>query len=289
MILALHRHPAAGCRTRCSASSGQALVEALVAMFVLAVLWVGLNWLAHYQDMALSAAHASRHAAFIATRTDPEAVNPVADVPVSGQPRLAQWRTGPLAAVKHYFTGSAHRWNDRRGVALLEPESGVQASWQRLQPLSAIGQPGGAAADASALRREWSLEDAGILQTSITLAFGGSQDAPTHADGPLKLGVFDIPYPELRRLSHILVGAGHAASDIDTQQRVAASGLAWASAADNSLAAGATVASRAHGVDAPWNRHTPTFDWLRPWSGLVPGHLVQDYARSPHAPDRLPE
>ena len=43
---------------------GQALVESLVVLPVLAVLWVAIHWLAHYQDMALSATHASRFAAF---------------------------------------------------------------------------------------------------------------------------------------------------------------------------------------------------------------------------------
>lgn len=239
---------------------GQALVESLVALLALAVLWVALNWLAHYQDAALSATHASRHAAFVASRGE--------------QPDGHQAEAAP------FFTGSAHHWKNRKGQAVLEFDISVSTSRQRLPPLSAAAQPGAGSATATTLRREWSLADEGILRARVALDFIGLQPlVDGNSDASLlKLQGFDRAYPPLSRSISILTGAGHAGADDEVQSRVAASSLAWAAAHGVSRAAGTEITMRAEGVEGGWGRSAADFDWLQPWSGQVPGHLLSEYA-----------
>ena len=249
-----HAAVAAECKDM---QSGQALVESLVAMLALAVLWVALHWLAHYQDMALSAIHASRHLAFVAARAVPEEAG--------------------HAVAQRFFNGLAHRWTDRRGRVLLE-DTAVHVSQSRPRPLSAQAQPGKNLPHSAILRRDWGLEDAGILRARVALDFSRMM-APSrkHGKGLLGLHVFDLPYPPVARSTSILTGAGHAASDAGVQDRVAASRLAWSDAQVASRTAGEEIALRAHGVDAGWDRADARFDWLRPWSGRVPGHILENY------------
>lgn len=237
---------------------GQALLESLLAMLGLAVLWVALHWLAHYQDAALSATHASRHAAFAASRAE------------------LQGSTSTLTAP--FFTGSAHRWTDRRGEAVLDSGSNVSLSWVRRQALSELGQPGAGLTHAATLRREWLLEDSGLLQARLHLDLAREErPGPDAGAGFLNLRAFDQGYPPLLRSTSLLTGAGHAASDSEAQSRVAASSLAWSTAHMRSRAAGSEIRLRAEGAEAGWGRRGPDFDWLQPWSGRVPDHLISEY------------
>lgn len=240
-----------------SSQSGQALVELLVVASALAVLWVVMPWLAHLQDMALSATHASRHVAFLASRGE------------STQPGLS--------TVESFFSGGAHRWVDRRGESVLEAGRDVRLELQNGPPLSALGQPGGTHANATILRREWSLEDEGLISARVSLTFWGGPRWPPHGPrGKLGLDVYDAPYPSLTRATAILRGGGHAVSDSDTQERVGQSAQAWAGARAVSVSHGRTVQMRTAGVDAGWARAAPDFDWLSRWSGHVPAPLIVD-------------
>lgn len=259
--------PRRGGRGHGSTQAGQALVESLVAMLALVVLWGALHWLAHYQDIGLSSVHASRHAAFAATRTG-------ADEP--GQ-----------EIASHFFTGSAHRWVDRRGEAVLDAQAPFALSWQRLRPLSPEAQPAGRLMQAATLRRDWQLDDRGILQARIAAGFavGRGDGAPTGIGNRLQLHVFDHSYPPLARSIGILTGAGHAPSDAQVQNRIGASALAWSGAQSASRLSGGSVQLRADGVDMGWSRPAPTYDWLQPWSGRVPGHLIAEYAQTEQGGD----
>lgn len=240
---------------------GQALFESMVAVLALAALWAAVHWLAQGQDIALSAIHASRHAAFLATRSGP------------GEPLPADRASG---VADRYLTGRAHRWANLYGERLLDPARDIQLSTRRDRSLSAGAQPGGDARDASTLRRDWLLADTGILRASVTLH-------PQHRargdakEGPLGMVRIDTAYPALQRSTHVLTGAGHAPSDAQAQQRTGSSGLAWAAAHSASRAAGVEVAGRADGIDSGWGRADPRFDWLDLWSGRVPAHLIDNH------------
>lgn len=245
-----------------SRQSGQALVESLVAVLGLSALWAALHWLSQYQDMALSALHASRHAAFLASRAGGDALVQAA---------------GVEQAVDRYFAGRAHQWRDRHGEALLQPDRDLRVEVRRLAPISDFAQPGGAGSVERTLRRDWLVEDGGMVQAGVTLDFAHLAQDTRPDSRPLGMVRFDLPYPRLERRLSLLVGAGHAQADGATQARVGASGLAWSAAYSASRAAGGEVAVRAEGVDTAWNRPGPEFDWLAPWSGRVPSHLIANH------------
>lgn len=244
--------------TQIAAQAGQALLESLLAMAALAVLWAGLHWLAHYQDAALSATHASRYAAFVATRSQAESSH--------------------QALVQPFFTGPAHRWTDLQGRPVLQAKSSVRLSQQRLHTLSEQAQPGLALGQAATLRRDWSLQDSGILQARVAL-FPEQQPiaAAANTRSPLKLNLLESAYPPLARSISILTDAGHAGSDSAVQSRLAASGLAWSRSHAVSTRAGGEVALRAAGVDEGWGRSEPDFDWLQPWRGELPRQFLSEY------------
>lgn len=237
---------------------GQALAESLFALTGLVALWVAVHWLSHYQDAALSATHASRHAAFVAARlTEPD---------------------DSAALTDPFFTGAAHRWTDRHAVAILDPHTSVGLVTFRLPPLSANAQPATDTKHAQVLRRDWHLEDIGIVRTQVQLDLPSRSLKPTTSDTSLlKLGVFDEAYPVLARSTAILTGAGHASSDMDVQFKIGSSDFAWKSTYTRSRDAASEIETRAHGVDAGWSRPGVTLDWLQPWSGRVPSYLITEF------------
>jgi hypothetical protein len=226
---------------------GQAAAEALLVLLLLASLWVGSAWLLRWQDVAMQAQHASRYAAFAASRD------------IAAQ---------PLEDIRHgYFSGPAHLWRDRRGADLLSAgRSEVSLQFDRAQALGAAAQPGGAHADAGELRQGWLIEDTGMVTARVAVEAA----APAHSPAASGLAQFDAWRPAIRRHSAILAGAGHASSDARAQQRAAGSGLGWSLAAERSYALGRRVQSWAGGLDRPWGRAQPLFDWLGPWAGRVP-------------------
>src|SRR5690606_38329884 len=123
---------------------GQAVVEGLLVLIALTSLWVAAAWLGHLQDMALSAQHASRQAAFSLTR-NPE------------EERVDRVR-------QQYFTGPAHQWSDRRGNPMLgASRDSVQLHVDRRSVLHQRAQPGGIDDSAGSLRRSWRLQGDGVV------------------------------------------------------------------------------------------------------------------------------
>lgn len=232
--------------------AGQALVEALVAFTVLLVVWVAIAWLGRFQDIALQASHASRHAAFSEARGEP--IN------------LTGLR-------KKFFTAPNHRWADRRGWALFSAEGDeVQLDVLRGASLDSLAQAGRDANYANLVRKQWEVADSGIVDAQVTVSF---TELPTPGFGRQDtfmagLRDFDQSYPRLVRHTAILKGAGHASDDHAVQQRVAASALGWADAADRSYGLSRQILSSMKAVDAGWGRPLPTTDWLGAWAGKVP-------------------
>ncbi|MGB6104590.1 MAG: hypothetical protein WBF88_12185 [Pusillimonas sp.] len=240
-------------RSRLAAvQGGQALAEGLVVMLVLVSLWVAVAWLGQLQDMALSAQHASGHAAFAFTR------NPVGDAA-----EHIRWQ---------YFQGPAHQWKDRGGNPMLAlPLSQVQVNWARPEELDQEAQPGGSSIHAESLRRSWQLGDRGIVSARVSAT-------PRHGVAASSAGssVDFNRYPNLRRHTAILEGAGHAADDVRVQQIVAQSELAWSDSARASRIIGTKIDAAMAAVDAPWHRDRPEFDWLGLWAGHVPAERLAD-------------
>lgn len=252
--------PAASPAWNHSRQRGQAVVEGMVVALGLVVLWVAIAWLAHYQDAALAASHASRFAAFVATRTEPDAALP------------------DLTAA--FFTGAAYRWHDRKGKRVIDFEKDLRVVSTRLTPLSTLAQPAQDAKHGASLRRDWHVGDQGILQVQVHLSFPPREEALSPLGlGLLGLNTFDQAYPSLTRSTAILTGSGHAGSDEAVQTRLGDAQLAWASAHRQSLSAARAAEARAGTVDTAWNRPGMDDDWIFPWSGYVPEYYLLDYER----------
>ncbi|RTZ41130.1 hypothetical protein EKL30_15740 [Candidimonas sp. SYP-B2681] len=229
---------------------GQALVEGMVVMMVLLSLWTGTAWLGRLQDMGLQATHASAYSAFSSSR------NPTAKIDHDVK--------------RSYFSGPAHNWADRRGRRILSNElDEIVLQSMRHAALDNKAQPGGPGDDAQSLRRDWRLDDTGILVSQVNVSALATR--PTLPKAAFTgMADFDMPYPQLRRHTAILTGAGHASNDLAVQQTVSRSALGWGSSATTSYGHGRSIASVMVSVDAAWNRTEPVFDWLAPWAGYVP-------------------
>lgn len=246
--------------------SGQGLLEGLIVLLALLSVWVAIAWIARWQDMGLQASHASRFAAFSSTRH-------------SGLLPIESIRT-------HFFSGPAHQWADRTGSQLLSPERGeVSLTINRYRELSSTAQPGGNSSDVVQLRKEWEIEDAGIVSAVVSVSAQAPRQVTVEKTDSLKIGLaqFDDNYPILSRYTAILTGAGHATEDLGVQDRVASSSFAWNDTASRSYALGRRIEAVMSKVDNGWGRPKPQFDWLSPWSGAVPQRHLGDTQKDGHA------
>jgi len=133
--------------------------------------------------------------------------------------------------------------------------------------LSSGAQTGGTHRHAAVLRREWALGDADVTTARAVAPMSHARQA----SGSLVLA----------RHTAVLRGAGHAAGDAQTQQRVEGSMLGWQETAGKSISAGQRVAARMNPVDGAWGRAQPIFDWLTEWTATVPPQFLRAGGRWP--------
>jgi len=230
---------------RINVQQGQALVEGMMVVLAAGLLWVAIVQIAQLRDMAMQAQHASRIAAFAAAHDT-----------------LA---TDTSALRKTHFAGPSHRWRDHAGRPLLpDPDAQLALRLTQRAPLPAYAQPGSTDADALRLRREWRLEDAGLVRADVAVAVHAPFSARRQA------GI------TIRRHTAILRDAGHSPDADRAQRRVGESAYAWTDAVRRSTAVGQSVQRVLEPVDAPWNRPSPSYDWLMPWAGEHPGQVPHE-------------
>ena len=230
---------------------GQALVEALVALVVLASLWLGLAWLGRLQDIGLQLMHASRRAAFAYAHQGlaPQELDPGGD---------------------GYLDVPGQRWQTRQGLNFLAGEASLTV---RSTGHLRNQQPGDPLAGAAALRRELHLGDPDLWRAEARVDTRGA----ARTQGALH--DFDRLGLQLQRHTAILRGEGAAASDADTQAVLAGSPGAWGDAAQASRTAGERTLARLKGVDAAWGRALPDWDWIHAWTGSVPHVHLQPWSQ----------
>jgi hypothetical protein len=213
---------------------------------------------AHRQRFAMTAAHQQRFAVTAAHQHGQAAVEAVIVLALFTALGAGIAAVGGL---QWLGLGAAHASRSQaflhaRGSAGSAPD-GIDVS-RGARPARFMG-PGGASA--AALRREWGVEDGGMVTASARFR---SEHGP-HG-GTLPAG---------RRHTSLLAGAAHARDDRHAQQIVGSSRIAWTRAAQPSIQAGRRVASALRGIDAAWRRELPHFDWLSPWSDLAPAGRVR--------------
>lgn len=242
--------------------SGQAALEALISLLVLAVLWVAVTWLGRIQDLALHTSHASRFAAFMATRN-------VSNTPVD-------------AVRQGLFSGPANSWSDRHGHALQDSvyqNIGVTLTHDGV--MSDASQLGGSYSEMRQLRQDWLLAGDDIVSARVILVPHEASPGAQASGSGLELHQFDAAYPFIQRHTSILSGAGHSGSDSSTADRIANSALAWADSTERSYRLGRKVDAVASKVDNAWGRPSPVFDWLGPWADQLPAHHFRSSHPSP--------
>lgn len=116
--------------------------------------------------------------------------------------------------------------------------------------------PGGNGIAAGALRRDWHIEDAGMVTAWARYA--------------VRRQIPGASVQTLYRQTSVLADAGHASDDGQAQRAIGNSGTAWGRAAHASMRAGRQAAAALRGVDAGWRRPAPDFDWLMRWADLSP-------------------
>ena len=142
---------------------------------------------------------------------------------------------------------------------------------ERSRSLPDAAQPGGRDEDAGALRRDWAVQDAGIVRAAASRRPAAAADLPAFPG----TGRGSSWQPVFVRHTAILAGAGHAPDDGAVQRRVAGSATAWRNAADRSVRLGRRIRDAVADTDAPWGRPAPEFDWLSAWAGRVPERLLE--------------
>ena len=136
---------------------------------------------------------------------------------------------------------------------------------QRVHALTELGSTASGVGHARVLRREWLAHDPGLLRAR----------AGVTPRQPVRLApALAMPTPVLNRYTVIATGAAHSGSDVQAQERIGRSSTGWKDAASLSQRHGHRVADVMSRVDRPWRRPSPDFDWLKPWRGVVPEHLL---------------
>lgn len=245
---------------------GQSLTEFLVLMLALLVFLMAIPWLGRLLDISLNQSNASAYAAFQHTR----------QLDTVNEDDIKQ----------RFFLGSDKNWRDRQQKLLLDSDR-VQITIERESKLNADMQPGMQAEYSSSLRRDWQIEDKGIVQSIVTVHPQYSQVSENKdvALG-LNLSFFDRLQPQLQRHTAILSDAAHASSDLLAHQRTEWSKDGWRNAADSSYELGRKIQSYAGPVDQGFKRVQPVFDWLQPWAGKLPRHHLQK--QDPNAKGDMP-
>lgn len=233
---------------------GQALVESIVLMLVFISFFVAIPWLGRLIDIGIQQSNASRYAAFQWARqlTSPD------------KQQLKQ----------QFFLSHQHNWRDRQQNKIVNA-SDISIQSERKQVLSDDMQPGKRVGQADVLRRQWGLQDQGIVTVKLDIT---PHYTNHHISGK---GALDIDAGFLERIpltiyrhTAILINAGHSDSDIASHRRVGQSALAWKTVTEQSYVLGKHIQRYAAPVEG-FSRHKPVFDWLVPWAGKLPKHHLR--------------
>ncbi|WP_189615539.1 hypothetical protein [Pigmentiphaga litoralis] len=246
------------------------MAEAVVGVLVLGVLLHVVAATDRVQDLALRASMAGRYAAMLLTRNEV-----MADGDLARDVR------------ERFFAGPWHRWQTRQGDAMLSDATTSVRVTVGERSVHAGTQVGQHDLQATTLRQEVLQRDRGMdVATVAVMPRLGRTKAPMPEPGwspGLNLGLHPGLTPwasmslRLNRHTAILTDAGHATSDRGVTERLQRAPQTWAASAAQSTRVGKEVTQQLSGIDRPWGRPLPQFDWLTPWETLVPADRLRKW------------
>jgi hypothetical protein len=254
------------------------MAEAVVGVLVLGVLLHVVAATDRVQDLALRASMAGRYAAMLLTRNEGKADDDLArDVR------------------ERFFAGPRHRWQSRQGDAMLNDAAASVRMTVGERSAHAGIQVGQHDLQAATLRQEVLQRDRGMAVATVAVMprLGRTKAAmlePGRSPG-LNLGLnpdlnasltpgltaWESMSLRLNRHTAILTDAGHAISDRGVTERLQRAPQTWAASAAQSTRVGKEVTQQLSGIDRPWGRPLPQFDWLTPWETLVPADRLRKW------------
>lgn len=271
---------------------GQAMVETIIILLVVASVGVGIAWLSKIQDLALNNTNISSYAAFATS--------------------FNQNRDDILQNSNTLLSKQSQQWRNHDGSLMLKDSyQGLHLDWARSALSDDNIQIGMHNTHAKKLRKEWLSQDTGILNVSASLSPTNNEkdnttrkavDTPNEnglnnhdknnannqinnayskdlntglasSNNKLGLDFYLKNFPKITRHTSIATGAAYSYSDQDTVNHIKKSEYGWHGATNNSYRLGEKITDVASSVDGGWSRSKPIFDWLSPWQGLVPNHL----------------
>jgi hypothetical protein len=247
------------------AASGQSLVEALLGLLVLGSLFVLIPLLGRIQDLALQSTFASRYAAFSLASYD------VNDAVLHDE------------VTARFFGLGVQRWLS------LGMGNMVDAAGENIDVLTVADGPGGLDARAQiggtdnqsgTLREELLFRDKGASTSHVSVRprlATRPQNGLGNPSGAQLMGLQEWAAMKLTVAGSLslLTDAGQASGDDAVQASIAASDHAWRLAASRSVEAGKSANAALRPLDKPWDRPDVDFDWLRPWTALVPADRLR--------------
>lgn len=217
---------------------GQAIIEAMVLMLVLATLLVALMWLGRLQDIGLQLSHASRHNAF----------------------KFAYQKIDVMSAndMASYIQNSF--WKNRNASNLINTTDFSIKDTQ----LSSYINTDKKFITAIKLFDELELDDKTIWQSMAAAEVG------TLNKNFANLAKFDQQKLHIMRFTAIMRSSPTVSNDTEVQSRLANSPSVWANQAKHSINLGQKLNHRLQNIDSAWNRSLPEWDWLNGWVSSVP-------------------
>jgi len=235
---------------------GQALVEALIALLLLAALMHGMVMIGAIALRAMQAAQWSRLAVFAdaerhtAIAGDSRSRTHVEFIPMDGEYQRAG-----------YSRGDAHR-QDHGPQAVHGLDTDYDTGNSHKDPARETGDIQIGNVRAGILARDWLPIDARLRRAQATV-YPVSMPAVASANVPASM-------LSVRRDTVIAAGTGHGVDHATVVRRMDRSPIGWSSAAQRSASITDAVTRRMQGVDTSWMRSAASTDWLSVWGDLGP-------------------
>lgn len=217
---------------------GQAMIEALLLIIVLASLFIAVIWINKLQDIGLQLNHQSRNLVF-------KYAYQKTDIADNDYLQKNIWLNRQTESLINNIT--INNKNNESGAYYL-----VGKNFGHILPLF----------------DELKLGDSSILKTTVSASIGD-------LDKPSRISNFDRNKLTISRYTSIMTDVKTIPNDSQIQENLRGSKTIWHSQANKSIALGHELEDKLQGIDQAWGRPLPNWDWLGRWASQLPArHLI---------------